>query len=133
MIHPNHWLNFFLLTALLAGLHLIIFWTQGLDFEPFFVLIHVYFFAVSIVGSVFLFKNLSRVQGFMQKFFGFTTVKLLISFVFMATFIFNYGKTESINFILSFVVLYLIYTSFESAYFIKRFKNISSQLGTNPQ
>ena len=126
-------MNFAILTLLLLGAHYLICAFQKIPFEGSLGFIHIFFFLVSISAVGFLFKNLNRVQGFMQRFFGFTTIKLLLSFGVMAAFILTYGKEESISFVISFVVLYLVYTTFESLYIIKRFKSISKDLSTKAQ
>ena len=133
MIHNNLWFNFTVVVLLLIGLHYALISILGIQFDLSVLLIHGFFFVISILGSLFLFKNLKRVQSFMQKFFGFTTLKLLVSFGVLAIFIFNYGKENSVQFVVSFVILYLVYTGFESAYIIKKFKSVSNELNTNPR
>ena len=116
--------------AIIFNLHFFMIKQMGFPFGKPDIFIHGFLLAISFAGLYFLFKNVERVQNFMNRFFLFTVIKMLVSVVVIAGFIVTYGKDNGKQFAVSFVILYLLYTAMESMLLIKKFKSIASDLST---
>ena len=105
----------------------------GFPFGSQDIFIHAFLLLISFAGLFLLFRKVERVQSFMNRFFLFTVLKLLVSVFAIAGFVITFGKETGKQFAVTFVILYLLYTAMESMLLIKKFKAIAGDLSTKPK
>ena len=123
-------LSFLLYSFIIFFTHYFIFLAMNKAWDVKLCIVHVFLMVLGLFGFVMLFRKIKRVQEFMQRFMMFIVLKLLFSIAFLVTMIFSFGKEASLTALVSFVILYLIYTAVESLLYKKQFKSIASELST---
>lgn len=80
----------------------------------------VFFVAVTLISFYFIQKKLvSSPSGFVTAFMANSIIRLLLYLVVIVVYAFTY-RYDAVNFIISFFILYVIFTSFEVAFFLRK-------------
>jgi hypothetical protein len=113
-------LNTFLFSLILSGAAFIVSRVIPADLiRPHFYLIVIYFFALTIIFYFGLISSLKgRPQQFVRFFMGATTLKLFVHIAVVVIFSLL-NRPEAIHFILSFFVLYILFTIYEVRFALK--------------
>jgi hypothetical protein len=96
------------------------------EFYPFFAFLPVIFYLVNAVfHGTLLVASRQNMQKFSQRFLAVFGVKILILLAFIITYAYL-NPTKAVAFLITFFVLYLIYTSFEVISVLRYLRNTRS-------
>ena len=110
---------FSFIVAALIGFAEITFWEDEIDLLTWMVLL--YFIVTTILFHVGLQRSAQgKPQSFVRYYMGATTLKLFVHVIVLLLYsLFN--RDEAVQFIITFLIFYVLYTAFEVVYSAKRF------------
>ena len=110
-----------LIVASLTGLAVIalMFTFPTIYISPALPYLLIFFTASTIISFYFIQKKMeASPSGFVTAFMANSIIRLLLYLIVIVAYAFN-NKADAVNFIISFFIMYIIFTAFEAVFFLK--------------
>lgn len=110
-----------LIVASLTGLGVIalMFTIPTIYISPALPYLLIFFTASTLISFYFIQKKMeASPSGFVTAFMANSIIRLLLYLIVIVAYAFN-NKADAVNFIISFFIMYIIFTAFEAVFFLK--------------
>lgn len=110
-----------LIVASLTGLAVIalMFTIPTIYISPALPYLLIFFTASTLISFYFIQKKMeASPSGFVTAFMANSIIRLLLYLIVIVAYAFN-NKADAVNFIISFFIMYIIFTAFEAVFFLK--------------